>query len=204
PAEILDRFYAEMRVLADLHHPNIVLAFDAGQVVPEDRSLADLLYLVMELVPGGDLEQYVILNGPVDIPLGCEWMRQAACGLQEAHDRHLVHRDMKPSNLLLSREQQVKIVDFGLVRQFCSRLTSPRALLGTLDFMAPEQSIDPCNVDFRSDVYGLGATLFWLLTGHCPYPQSKSISDALRMLQRDQPQRLRQFRPDAPQELDDL
>ena len=203
PPDILDRFYSEMRVLADLHHPNIVMAFDAG-CIDGGRGFPDLVYLVMELVSGGDLEQYVIMNGPVDIARGCEWIRQAACGLQEAHDHHLIHRDMKPSNLLLSGTKQVKVVDFGLARQFRSRLTDPRALLGTLDYMAPEQSIDPSGVDGRSDIYGLGATLFWLLTGQCPYPQAKSVGEALRMIQRDQPYRLRDWRPDAPEELDDL
>ena len=87
-------------------------------------------------------------------------MRQAACGLQEAHDHHLVHRDIKPSNLLLSARGQVKIVDFGLARQFCSILTTRQVLLGSVEFMAPEQSHDPTNVSPQSDIYGLGATLF--------------------------------------------
>src|SRR5207248_6670919 len=122
----------------------------------------------------------------------------------EAHDHHLIHRDMKPSNLLLSEQGQVKVVDFGLARQFSSRLTDPRALLGTLDFMAPEQSIDPSGVDGRSDIYGLGATLFWLLTGQCPYPQAKSVAEALRTIQRDAPYRLKDWMPDVPEELDAL
>jgi response regulator RpfG family c-di-GMP phosphodiesterase/serine/threonine protein kinase len=204
PADILDRFCAEMRVLADLHHPHIVMAFDAGRVDACGRGLPDLVYLVMELVTGGDLEQYVTSHGPVDVARACEWSWQAACGLQEAHDHHLIHRDMKPSNLLLSEQGQVKVVDFGLARQFSSRLTDPRALLGTLDFMAPEQSIDPSGVDGRSDIYGLGATLFWLLTGQCPYPQAKSVAEALRMIQRDPPYHLRDWLPEIPKGLDAL
>jgi response regulator RpfG family c-di-GMP phosphodiesterase len=201
---LLERFYAEMRVLADLHHPNIVLAYDAGQLAATSPNMPALLYLVMELVQGGDLEEYIIKNGPVSVAQGCAWIRQAACGLQEAHDRHLVHRDIKPSNLLLSEQNQVKLVDFGLARQFCSRLTDPRNLLGTLEYMAPEQSHDPSGVIATTDIYGLGATLFWLLTGETPYPRVRSVAEAVRQIQSNPPRRLRTLRPDVPTELDDF
>jgi response regulator RpfG family c-di-GMP phosphodiesterase/serine/threonine protein kinase len=199
-----ERFCSEMQVLAALHHPNIVLAFDAGQVPGAGPNMPALLYLVMELVPGGDLEQYVEDHGPVDIAPACEWIRQAASGLQEAHDHHLIHRDIKPSNLLLSTLKQVKVMDFGLVRQFSSRLTSHHNLLGTLDYMAPEQSCDPSLVDGRADIYGLGATLFWLLTGEPPYPPARSLREALRLMQSGNPRRLRSLRPEAPAELEAL
>jgi response regulator RpfG family c-di-GMP phosphodiesterase len=204
PVALLERFSSEMCVLAGLHHANIVLAFDAGQLEAAGPRMPTLLYLVMELVSGGDLGQYVEENGPVDIEQACDWIRQAACGLQEAHDHHLIHRDVKPSNLLLSEQGQVKVVDFGLVRQFSSRLTDPRALLGTLEFMPPEQSCDASTVDGRADIYGLGATLFGLLTGEPPYPPARSLAEALRVLQTQKPRRLRALRPDVPQELDDL
>jgi response regulator RpfG family c-di-GMP phosphodiesterase len=204
PLAVLERFFSEMRVLADLHHPNIVMAFDAGQVPAAGPQMPALLYLVMELVRGGDLEQYVREHGQVAIAQACEWIRQAACGLQEAHDRHLIHRDIKPSNLLLSDHGHVKVVDFGLVRQFCSSLTDPRALLGTLEYMAPEQSYDPSLVDGRADIYSLGATLFWLLTGNPPYPPARSVAEALRKLQSGKPRRLRALRPEAPAELEAL
>jgi serine/threonine protein kinase len=202
PAVVVERFYSEMRVLAELHHPNIVTAFDAGRLAPPTPDQPVLLYLVMELVEGGDLDRYVKAHGPVEVGQACEWIRQAANGLQEAHDHYLVHRDLKPSNLLLTRKGQVKIVDFGLVRQFCSLLTGPRGLLGTIAFMAPEQSQDPTTVGSQADIYGLGATLFWLLTGRAPYPQSKTISEAVRMLRDKQPRRLNALRPDLPKELD--
>ena len=204
PPALLERFYAEMRVLAELHHPNIVLALDAGEVPPPEPKLPPLIYLAMELVPGGDLEQYVLDHGRVPIAQACEWIRQAACGLQEAHDRHLIHRDVKPSNLLLTARGEVKVVDFGLVRQFCSALTDPRALLGSVEFMAPEQSHDPTGVGAAADVYGLGATLFWLLTGEPPYPVHRVIGKALRALQHEPPRRLRALLPDAPPELEAL
>ncbi|HMC64264.1 MAG TPA: protein kinase [Gemmataceae bacterium] len=204
PAGVLERFYAEMRVLADLHHPNIVMAFDAGALPPPETGMPALHYLAVELVPGGDLEAYVVDHGPVPIPKACDWIRQAACGLQAAHDHHLIHRDVKPSNLLLAEDGQIKLVDFGLARQFCSHLTEPRALIGSIEFMAPEQSHDPSAVDGKADIYGLGATLFWLLTGQTPFPPEKSLAKALRALQDARPQRLREVLPEAPAELEVL
>lgn len=204
PPSILERFYGEMCVLADLHHPNIVTAFDAGRLPPQQPGAPWLHYLVMELVPGGDIEQYVIDHGILPIPQACHWIRQAACGLQEAHDHHLIHRDLKPSNLLLTLDGQVKLVDFGLARRFSSQITDPTCLLGSIEFMAPEQSLDPSAVDGRADIYGLGASLFWILSGQTPYAEEKSVARALRALQVDRPRRLRVFRPDAPPELDAL
>jgi serine/threonine protein kinase len=204
PTLLIERFYSEMRVLAELHHPNIVTAFDAGRLPPAHRGMPALLYLVMELVPGGDLEDYVINNGPVPIPQACEWIRQAACGLQEAHDRNLIHRDIKPSNLLLTEQGQVKLVDFGLVRQFSSRLTDPRAILGTVEYMAPEQSLDPSAVGSQADIYGLGATLFWLLTGESPHPRGKTLAESLQNLQTNRARKLRAIRSDYPSELEAL
>jgi response regulator RpfG family c-di-GMP phosphodiesterase/serine/threonine protein kinase len=202
PSSVRDRFYAEMRVQAELHHPHIVLAFDAGETTSYDGQLPPLIYLVMELVSGGDLEQYVTERGRRPLAQACEWVRQAACGLQHAHDHHLIHRDVKPSNLLLTERGQVKVVDFGLVRQFSSNLTDPRALLGSVEFMAPEQSFDPSSVGAGADVYGLGATLFWLLTGEPPYPSARSVGAALRAIQQEPPRRLSALRSDVPPELD--
>jgi response regulator RpfG family c-di-GMP phosphodiesterase len=204
PPSVKQRFYAEMRVQAELCHPHIVMAFDAGEVAPADNSLPELVYLVMELVEGGDLERHVLDHGPCDVVTACKYVHQAASGLQAAHDRHLVHRDIKPSNILLTSAGQTKLVDFGLARQFCSRLTDPRALLGSLEFMAPEQSHDPSGVGKEADIYGLGATLFWLLTGQPPYPPVRQVGAALRALQQQEPRRLCELRPDAPEALDRL
>jgi serine/threonine protein kinase len=202
PPVLIERFYAETRVLAGLHHPHIVMAYDAGMVPAAQPGLPSLLYLVMELVPGGDLEQYVSGYGPVPVSQACAWVCQAASGLQEAHDHHLIHRDVKPSNLLLAPDNQVKLVDFGLVRQLSSKLTDPRTLLGTIECLAPEQSRNASAVGSGVDIYGLGATLFWLLTGEYPYPSSRSVAEALRRLQTTRPRRLRELRPNAPKELE--
>ncbi|MGL4551195.1 MAG: protein kinase domain-containing protein, partial [Gemmataceae bacterium] len=203
PAAIKQRFFAEMRVLAELSHPNVVLALDAGEV-PARGHHSPLLYLVTELVEGGDLEKHVLNYGLLPIAPACHYMRQAAFGLQAAHDHHLVHRDIKPSNLLLTPGGQVKLVDFGLARQFSSRLTDQRALLGSIEFMPPEQSHDPSAVGKEADLYALGATLFWLVTGEGPYPYQQHVGQALRQLQTQLPRRMSQFRDDVPPELDDL
>jgi serine/threonine protein kinase len=204
PLVLIERFYAETRVLAGLHHPHIVMAYDAGMMPPPHAGMAALLYLVTELVSGGDLEDYVSAYGPVPVGQACAWACQAASGLQEAHDHHLIHRDVKPSNLLLAPNDQVKLVDFGLVRQLSSKLTDPRTLLGTVECLAPEQSRDASAVGSEVDIYGLGATLFWLLTGEYPYPPSRSVAEALRRLQTTPPRRLRELRPHAPTELEAL
>jgi tRNA A-37 threonylcarbamoyl transferase component Bud32 len=201
---LVERFYAEMRVLAELHHPHVVTAYDAGKIAALGVKSPPLLYLVMELVPGGNLDEYVRANGPASVSQACLWISQAARAVQAAHDRQLIHRDVKPSNLLLTRDRQVKVADFGLVRQFCSQLTERRMLLGTVSYMAPEQSIDPTAVGSQADIYGLGATLFWLLSGATPYPETKTVRQALTQLQEEQPRRLRSLRPEIPEALDAL
>lgn len=203
PPAVIQRFHTEMRVLAKLQHPNIVTAFDCGKVDPQP-GFPRLLYLVMELVDGCDLEAYILRHGPVAIDKACNWIRQAARGLQEAHDSDLVHRDIKPSNVLLTKDEKVKLVDFGLVREFGSSVTDPRSTLGTLDYMPPEQSIDPTSVGTHADIYSLGATLFWLLTANPPYPPTRSLMCAIKQLQQGSPRHLCELRPDAPPALDTL
>jgi serine/threonine protein kinase len=198
----MERFANEIRVLAELNHPNIVMAHEAGEVPAAGPRNPALLYLAMELVQGNDLEQEVMAKGRADIPTGCEWIRQAALGIQAAHDRHVIHRDLKPSNMLLSSDGQVKVVDFGLVKDFSGNLTNPHALLGTVEFMAPEQSRDPTKVSAQADIYGLGASLFWLLAGEPPYPHVDSMAAAVKALQQNMPRRLRSVRPDVPESLD--
>jgi HD-GYP domain-containing protein (c-di-GMP phosphodiesterase class II)/tRNA A-37 threonylcarbamoyl transferase component Bud32 len=202
PAELLKRFRSEMRALAAIDHPHVVAAFDAGTFTPSGSSHAEMHYLVLELVTGGDLEHFIYDNGPQPVARACEWARQAAAGLQAAHNRHLIHRDLKPSNLLLTTDRRVKIVDFGLARRFSSSLTKTKALVGSVDFMAPEQSLDPTSVGPAADVYGLGATLFWILTGQLPMPRQETLAEMVAALSNSQPRRLHHFRPDVPRELD--
>jgi response regulator RpfG family c-di-GMP phosphodiesterase/serine/threonine protein kinase len=198
----LQRFHGEMQALGVLRHPNIVLAFDAGEVqVPHDFAKV-LRYLVMEYVPGKDLEQYVNDHGPLPIPRACDVIRQAASGLRHAHEHGLIHRDIKPSNLLLTTQDQVKILDFGLARLCRRRYTEAHTMLGTVDFMAPEQARDARSVDIRADIYGLGGTLYWLLSGRKPFPGNRPVVEELLARQKESPTPLRNHCPDLPLELE--
>jgi serine/threonine protein kinase len=203
-AELRDRFHAEMRILAGLDHPNVVAAYDAGILPSPTPTQPTLHYLVLELIPGGDLEQYLYNHGPPPVAQACDWGRQAAAGLQAAHDHHLVHRDLKPSNLLLGRDGQLKLVDFGLARQLASTTTRQHSLLGSVEFMAPEQSLDATAVGPPADVYGLGATLFWVLSGQLPFPRGRTPLETIQSIQTGKPRRLREARPDVPAEVDAL
>jgi response regulator RpfG family c-di-GMP phosphodiesterase/serine/threonine protein kinase len=200
----LQRFYSEMQATAVLSHPNIVLAFDAGEMPVPNATDEILRYLVMEFVPGKDLEQYVMETGPLPIGDACEYIRQAASGLQHAYERGLVHRDIKPSNLLLTPHKQVKILDFGLARLCRRRHTEAHTMLGSVDYMAPEQARDARSVDIRADIYGLGGTLYWLLAGQKPFNSDRPVIEELLARQRETPLPLRQARSDIPAELEAL
>lgn len=163
-SELLDRFRREVEMAARLQHPNIVTAFDAD-VVGKSH------FLVMEFVDGPNLRAYVHRRGPLSTRLALHFLLRAARGLEYAHGRGVVHRDIKPSNLLISREGTLKIADMGLAR-FIERsnphreeLTCPGDILGTLEYMAPEQAMNIRDSDVRSDIYSLGCTLHYLLTG---------------------------------------
>ncbi len=168
------RFSAEMRVVARLRHPNIVAALDAGHVRGDDPDTPVLWYLVMEYVPGKDLEEYVLAQGPLPVQKACNVAYQIASALDEIHKFRLVHRDIKASNIMVTSTDEAKLLDFGLSRQLDAsaqgRVTQPGTLLGTIDYMAPEQARDASTVDIRADIYGLGVTLYWCLTGQLPFP----------------------------------
>src|SRR5688572_22053119 len=166
-ADAVSRFQREMRAVGKLHHPNIVQAFDAGEHEGTH-------FLVMECVDGCDLHSLVKQRGPLSIADACEIVRQAAVGLQHAHQHGLVHRDIKPSNLMLSEEGQVKLLDLGLAliqgpTNQGGDLTMACQVMGTPDFVAPEQASDSHSVDIRADIYSLGCTLYYLLSGAPPY-----------------------------------
>jgi serine/threonine protein kinase len=177
----ISRFEREMRAVGKLNHVNIVAAHDAGEI--DDKH-----YLVMELVDGIDLSELMRRVGPLNSADACELIRQAAVGLQHAHGRGMVHRDIKPSNLMLARtedgEPLVKVLDMGLAllddQQTAARreLTTTGQMMGTLDYMAPEQGSDSHVVDIRADIYSLGATLFKLLCGKSPFSGEKSSCSA--------------------------
>jgi WD40 repeat protein/anti-sigma factor RsiW len=157
------RFQREMEAVGRLNHPHIVRATDAGEVDGTH-------FLVMEFIAGQTLAQLVEARGPLPVAEACELIRQAALGLQHVHEHGLVHRDVKPSNLLLSVEGQVKVLDLGLALlkeegPAVEGLTATGQVMGTFDYMAPEQFGDTHAVDSRGDIYALGCTLYFLLTG---------------------------------------
>jgi serine/threonine protein kinase len=198
------RFANEARSLARLTHPHIVATYDAGSAEPEELGQPALWYVVLELIQGGDVEQFVAAHGAQPVGLGCEWGRQAASALRAAHAAGVVHRDVKPSNLLLTESRRVKLIDFGLARDFAGTGTSPRTLVGSVEFLAPEQLADAPTAGPAADVYGLGATLFWALTGQTPYPKAKSLADAVRAIRSGPPRTPREAGADLPPALESL
>jgi response regulator RpfG family c-di-GMP phosphodiesterase len=200
----LMRFLTEMRAVAQLQHPNIVAAIDAGELAGKGPDAPVLHYFVMEYVPGLDLEQRVENQGSLPVAKACDLGYQIASALAEAHKHNLVHRDIKPSNVLVTPEEQAKLLDFGLARHFRHRQTEPGTLLGTLDYMAPEQVQDAASVDIRADIYALGATLFWCLAGKPPFASGGTlVQAATRRLMQEAPS-IRHSRREVPVELDGI
>lgn len=201
--QLLARFYAEMRAVARLRHPNIVVAMDAGETHGSTNAPV-LHYFVMEYVQGQDLEACVKQNGPLPPARACQIIYQVASALEEAHKHNLVHRDIKPSNIMLTAEDQAKLMDFGLAMHFRNRMTEPGILLGTIDYMAPEQARDASKVDVRADIFSLGATFFWCLTGRTPFPPQGSAVQALLERMTQPSPSVRSCCPDVSPELDAL
>ena len=141
-------------------------------------------------------------NGPLSPVRACQIIFQIASALEEAHLHNLVHRDIKPSNILLTAADQAKLLDFGLAMHFRSRMTEPGAVLGTVDFMAPEQARDSSSVDVRADIYSLGATFFWCLTGQMPFPAHETLLQDVVARMTQTPPSIRTLRPDLTPELD--
>jgi serine/threonine-protein kinase len=197
------RFQREVETIAQLSHPNIVMAYDAGEA-------DDGLYLVMEYVDGCDLGSEVALSGPLAVADAVDCVIQGARGLAYAHDRGIVHRDVKPANLLRDAAGGVKVADLGLAHlsnpdmsTVNGSLTLAGSILGTADYIAPEQALDSADVDHRVDIYSLGCTLFFLLTGR-PMYSARSLT-ALLLKHRDAPiPSIDRGRADVPAELDEV
>src|SRR5262249_32356238 len=207
--EAVGRVRREIQIVSRLDHPNIVKAFGAN--LDGDR-----LYYAMEYVDGIDLAQLVHQSGPLAIRLACEYILQAALGLQHAFEKGLIHRDIKPANLIVTvaagaganGSEVVKIVDLGLARLYRtprqpdsgSNLTKDGVMIGTADYMAPEQARSPRTVDIRADVYSLGCTFYFLLTGQAPFPV-KSLMQKLMDHQQGIASPVEFIRPAVPRAL---
>lgn len=194
-----ERFHREARAAATLDHPYIVRVFDLNQEGP-------LLYLVMEYVEGVTLQNLVQKHGPLTAQAAATYAWHTAVGLQHAHEKSLIHRDVKPGNILIDRAGVARLLDLGLVRDLestDSRLTmqiGSRGVLGTVDYLAPEQAVDSSAVDGRADVYSLGATLYFALAGHPMFPEGKA-TQKLMWQQTTDPTPIQKLRPEIPEGL---
>ena len=199
--EIVARFRQEQALGGRLRHPNLIAVYEAGRA-------AGRPYLVMEVVEGGNLDELLGRSGPLEVAEACEVIRQAALGLQHLHEHGLVHRDVKPSNLMLTPAGEVKVLDLGLARHLREpgageRITRQGQFLGTLDYVAPEQCTDPHAVDIRADVYGLGCTLYELLAGQAPFarPGYESAFQKMKAHVEAPVPPIQEPRPDVPEQL---
>jgi serine/threonine protein kinase/CubicO group peptidase (beta-lactamase class C family) len=198
------RFRREIEAAGRVKHKNLVAAFDAD----EDRGVH---FLGMDYVVGRDLDRVVDQQGPLSLPVAVDYLIQAARGLEAAHAQGIIHRDIKPGNLMLDNAGTVHVLDLGLARLVdasnpfnktaAGRLTQSGMYMGTVDFMAREQAEDSHRVDHRADIYSLGCTLFYLLTGRAPFPGDTVLKRLMAHMERPAPS-LRTFRPDVPVALD--
>ena len=202
--ENVERFLREVEAAARLVHPNVVTAYDAGRH-------EGIHYLVMEFIDGEDLATWLRRHGPMSVEQAIDCCLQAATGLQYANTKGVIHRDIKPGNLLLSREGTVKILDLGLAYLIATpaaddstdveRLTVSGQVLGTCDYMAPEQAQNSEEADHRADIYSLGCTLYRLLTGQPPYRGRTLIQVVMAHCNAPIPS-LCEARPEVPAALD--
>lgn len=193
------RFQREVKAAARLEHPNVVTAYDADEVNATH-------FLVMQYVDGTDLSVLIKEQGPLSVEKAVGCVLQAACGLQYAHSQGVVHRDIKPANLLLDSSGTVKILDMGLARLDSAgaeqdQLTGTGQIMGTIDYMAPEQALDTKHADARADIYALGVTLWYLLTGRSLYAGGTVVMKLLAHQNHPIPS-LRQACPHASPELE--
>jgi serine/threonine-protein kinase len=195
-----ERFLLEAQAIASLDHPNIVQAFSVDKE-------GKVYYMVMEHVEGRDLCRIVAEDGPLSYARAAEYMRQSASGLAHAHSRGMIHRDIKPANLLVNQHDQIKILDMGLARltgrEKSLTIEHNENVLGTTDYLAPEQALDSHNVDARADLYSLGCSLYHVLVGHAPFPDG-TLAQRLMKHQTERPKPISQFRADVPEELAEI
>lgn len=192
----LGRFQREARAVAALRHPNIIQAYDIDHE-------GDIHFIVMEYVDGISVQEYVRRHGPMRPDVAADVIAQACDALEHANAAGLVHRDIKPGNLLVDKTGIVKLLDMGLAVFFEEKERDPLTLeydenvLGTADYLAPEQALDSHNVDIRADIYSLGGTFYYMLTGQAPFPEG-TIAQKLLWHQNRHPRSIREIQPEVP------
>ncbi|MGE3805691.1 MAG: serine/threonine-protein kinase [Gemmataceae bacterium] len=192
---VLKRFRREGRAICALDHPNIVHAYEIDQ----DEKLH---FMVMEYVEGTNLFELVDKHGALPIPTAVDYIRQATRGLQHIHDKGLIHRDIKPANLLLSKDGVIKLFDMGLARFFEDEVdVLTKGVLGTADYIAPEQTYDSHKVDSRADIYSLGSSFYYLLTGKIPFGKG-TVWRKIEYHRSSQPQPIHELRAEVPADLE--
>ena len=209
--EVIQRFRSEAQAMAALNHPNVVQVY-AFRDHPEIRQM----YLVMEYVPGVNIRDQINATGALSVALTVTYALQIAHALAHLNARHIVHRDIKPSNILITEDENAKLIDFGLARLYengydaaieenerGNDITASGVTLGTFDYISPEQARDPRFVDIRSDIYSLGCTLYFMLTGNPPFPQGNPLQKLLQH-QSDNPLDIHLHRSDVPESLNQV
>ena len=194
--EFIERFDREAQAATSLSHPNIVSIYDVGE---EDN----ILYIVMEYVDGPTLKEYVMNNGPLQVEEALDIMEQLTSAIQHAHETGLIHRDIKPQNVLIDRNGKVKITDFGIaVALSATALTQTNSVLGSVHYLSPEQARGG-KATKLSDIYSLGIVFYELLTGQLPFTGQSPVSIALKHLQDDTPS-VRKLNPSIPQSVENI
>jgi serine/threonine-protein kinase len=197
----LARFHLEAQATSQLDHPNIVRCYDVDNE-------GDTHYIVMEFIEGKDLNTIVKQEGALPLELACNYIAQSAEGLAHAHEKGLIHRDVKPANLLVDKKGIVKILDLGLAlfsdnEQASLTVEHNENVLGTADYLAPEQARNSHKIDHKADIYGLGCSLYFVLTGRPPFPDG-TLAQRIAKHQTEMPEDIRKLRPDCPRDLADI
>ncbi|CAM3698986.1 Stk1 family PASTA domain-containing Ser/Thr kinase [Mesobacillus zeae] len=194
--EFIRRFHREAQSATSLVHPNIVSIYDVGE---EDG----LYYIVMEYVDGQTLKQYIQQNAPVPIEKAIDIMKQLTSAIAHAHQNHIIHRDIKPHNILVDDEGNVKITDFGIAMALsATSITQTNSVLGSVHYLSPEQARGGM-ANKKSDIYSIGIVMFELLTGRLPFSGESAVSIALKHLQSETPS-LRRWNPSIPQSVENI
>lgn len=193
---LLARFQREMELSQKVSHPHLCRTFEVGQ-------MHDIYYLAMEFIPGRTLSRLVNNEGPLEVPRLARLMAEVASALEHAHQQGLIHRDLKPGNIMITPHDHAKVLDLGLALMAGEKGDDPSItggqgyVVGTMDYIAPEQTYDPTAVDARADVYSLGCTLYFALAGRPPFQGGSSIEKIHRQ-RKEEPQPLLEIRPTIP------